>query len=255
MNVGNSGFNMKTFIYIVLCFFLMSACTWKDKCCTWKDKWVKEQVEKEEGSKKTYLMGYKMGEGTKRVFKTEEERKIFLTGVYHSIKDKDPLVTMESKKAQKSQPDKAQPDKAQQDKAQPAKEDQKPGESNMDAGKKFLEENKNKPGVKETASGLQYKVLKEGSGKSPSAEDSVEVHYRGTLIDGTEFDSSYKRNETINFPLNGVIKGWTEGLQLMKEGAKYEFYIPFNLAYGPAGTRGIPPYSTLIFEVELIKVK
>ena len=97
----------------------------------------------------------------------------------------------------------------------------------MEAGKKFLEENRGKEGVKETSSGLQYKVLKEGSGKSPSATDTVEVHYRGTLIDGTEFDSSYKRNQSISFPLNGVIKGWTEGLQLMKEGAEYRVLHSF----------------------------
>jgi FKBP-type peptidyl-prolyl cis-trans isomerase len=111
--------------------------------------------------------------------------------------------------------------------------------------------------VKTTASGLQYKVLKEGSGKSPKATDTVQVNYRGTLIDGTEFDSSYKRGEPIEFPLNGVIKGWTEGVQLMKEGAKYQFTIPSKLAYGERGTPGgpIPGDATLIFEVELLKVK
>ena len=120
-----------------------------------------------------------------------------------------------------------------------------------------MKENAKKEGVKTTASGLQYKVLKEGEGKSPKATDRVEVHYRGTLLDGTEFDSSYKRGETITFPLNGVIPGWTEGVQLMKEGAKYQFTIPSKLAYGERGTPGgpIPANATLIFDVELIKVK
>ena len=127
--------------------------------------------------------------------------------------------------------------------------------SNMEKGKKFLEENTKKADVKTTASGLQYKVLKEGTGNKPTATSNVEVHYRGTFIDGKEFDSSYKRKESITFPLNGVIKGWTEGLQLMKEGAKYELYIPSELAYGSSGTPGIPPDSVLIFEVELIKIK
>lgn len=112
-------------------------------------------------------------------------------------------------------------------------------------------------GYTTTASGLKYKVVKEGTGAMPKAEDTVEVHYTGKLLDGTVFDSSVERGETISFPLNGVIKGWTEGLQLMKEGAKYEFIIPPYLAYGERGTPGGPigPNATLYFEVELFKVK
>ncbi|MBE6313511.1 MAG: FKBP-type peptidyl-prolyl cis-trans isomerase [Bacteroidales bacterium] len=112
-------------------------------------------------------------------------------------------------------------------------------------------------GYTTTASGLKYKVVKEGTGAMPKAEDSVEVHYTGKLLDGTVFDSSVERGETISFPLKGVIKGWTEGLQLMKEGAKYEFIIPPYLAYGERGTPGGPigPNATLYFEVELFKVK
>ena len=128
-------------------------------------------------------------------------------------------------------------------------------ESDLEKGEAFLKENAKKEGVKTTASGLQYKVLKEGEGKSPKATDEVVVHYKGTFIDGKEFDSSYKRNQPAEFPLNGVIPGWTEGVQLMKEGAKYQFVIPSKLAYGERGRPSIPPNSTLVFDIELIKVK
>lgn len=126
---------------------------------------------------------------------------------------------------------------------------------NLTEGEMFMEENKNKEGVQTTASGLQYKVLTEGDGAKPSGADRVTVHYRGTLLDGTEFDSSYKRGQPATFALNGVIKGWTEGLQLMKMGSKYEFVIPPELAYGKRGTGGqIGPDATLIFEVELLDI-
>ena len=124
-----------------------------------------------------------------------------------------------------------------------------------EAGEKFLAENGKKEGVHTTSSGLQYVIEKEGTGKSPSATDNVTVHYTGRLLDGHVFDSSVSRGEPATFPLNRVIPGWTEGLQLMKEGAKYVFFIPSDLAYGAQGAgRDIPPHSTLIFEVELIKV-
>jgi FKBP-type peptidyl-prolyl cis-trans isomerase FklB len=127
---------------------------------------------------------------------------------------------------------------------------------NTEAGQKFLAENKNKPGVKTTASGLQYKVIKEGTGPSPKETDTVVTNYRGRLLDGTEFDSSYKRNEPATFQVNRVIKGWTEALQLMKKGSKYELFIPSDLAYGPRGMGGdIGPNSVLIFEVELMDIK
>ncbi len=123
-------------------------------------------------------------------------------------------------------------------------------------GEKFLEANKDKEGVTTTASGLQYKVLKEGSGATPKSTDNVTVHYRGTLVDGREFDSSYKRNQPTSFPLNRVIPGWTEGLQLMNMGSKYEFYIPSELGYGKRGAPGsiIGPDAVLVFEVELLKI-
>lgn len=127
---------------------------------------------------------------------------------------------------------------------------------NAAEGEKFLAENKKKEGVKTTDSGLQYKVLKEGSGPSPKETDTVVTNYKGTLLDGTEFDSSYKRNEPATFPVNRVIKGWTEALQLMKPGAKYQLFIPAALAYGERGAgREIGPNATLIFEVELLSIK
>jgi FKBP-type peptidyl-prolyl cis-trans isomerase FklB len=130
------------------------------------------------------------------------------------------------------------------------------GEKNLKEGEAFLTANAKKEGVKTTASGLQYKVSKSGAGKSPKATDSVKVHYHGTLIDGTVFDSSIERGMPITFPVNGVIAGWTEALQLMKEGDKWTLYIPSKLAYGERGPGGkIGPNSTLIFEVELLSVE
>lgn len=129
-------------------------------------------------------------------------------------------------------------------------------EENKTAGLTFLAENGKKANIVTTASGLQYEVLTKGTGtKNPSASESVTVHYAGTTLDGKEFDSSYKRGEPTSFPLNRVIKGWTEGVQLMTEGAKYRFYIPSDLAYGERGAgRAIQPNATLIFDVELLKI-
>ena len=129
------------------------------------------------------------------------------------------------------------------------------GQKNAAEAEKFLNENKGKEGVKATGSGLQYKVMKEGNGAQPKPGDTVTVNYRGTLMDGTEFDSSYKRGQPATFPVGGVIKGWTEALQLMKVGSKYQLFIPPALAYGDQGRPGIPPDSLLIFEVELMDVK
>jgi FKBP-type peptidyl-prolyl cis-trans isomerase FklB len=131
------------------------------------------------------------------------------------------------------------------------------GEKNKTEGEAFLAENMKKEGVKSLPSGLQYKVITEGKGKSPSATDTVTVQYTGRLVDGTEFDSSYKRGQAATFALNGVIKGWTEALQLMKEGSKWQIYLPSNLAYGETGTAGGPigPNAALIFDVELVSLQ
>ena len=132
---------------------------------------------------------------------------------------------------------------------------QEAGKAHKEAGEKYLADNAKKDGVVTLPSGLQYQVLKEGNGKKPTAKDSVKCHYEGFLIDGTVFDSSVQRGEPAVFGLQQVIAGWTEGLQLMQEGAKYRFFIPYRLAYGEGGAgQSIPPYAALIFDVELIKV-
>ena len=129
------------------------------------------------------------------------------------------------------------------------------GKVHKEAGEKYLAENAKKSGVITLPSGLQYQILKEGNGKKPSAKDTVKCHYEGFLIDGTVFDSSIQRGEPATFPLQQVIAGWTEGLQLMQEGAKYRFFIPYRLAYGEGGAgNSIPPFAALVFDVELIQV-
>ena len=129
------------------------------------------------------------------------------------------------------------------------------GKAAREVGEKYLEENAKKEGVVTLPSGLQYKVLREGNGRNPKATDQVKCHYEGMLVDGTLFDSSLQRGEPATFPLNGVIAGWTEGLQLMQEGAKYRFFIPYHLGYGERGAGAqIPPFAALVFDVELIEV-
>ena len=190
-------------------------------------------------------MGYILAENTRKS-ESRLQNKAFLQGIQDSINNREPaLKQQEMESIHKLIQKKAFLERQRQE-----------GDKNKMEGQKFLEENKNKQGIYVTRSGLQYEILTEGKGKRPKKESTVEVHYRGTLVNGAEFDSSYKRKSSISFPLNGVIKGWTEGLQLMKEGAKYKFYIPPELAYGEKGAgQNIPPHATLIFEVELLKVK
>lgn len=134
------------------------------------------------------------------------------------------------------------------------KKQQEAAEENKKKGAEFLEKNKSAEGVKVTASGLQYKVEKEGDGKMPTKTDTVKAHYKGTLIDGTQFDSSYDRGQPAEFPVQGVIPGWSEALQMMKVGSKYKLFIPSELAYGASGRPGIPANSVLVFEVELMEI-
>ena len=194
-----------------------------------------------------YSLGYMMAEGNKEAV-GDLNLDTFEKGFRDGYEGKDSALTKEQMEAVLTAYQKEQEEKF-------AKDMESKAGDNKTKGAAFLAENGKKAGVKTTASGLQYKVVTAGTGKSPKATDVVEVNYEGKLIDGTVFDSSYERGEPIEFPLNQVIAGWTEGLQLMKEGGKYEFYIPSDIAYGEVGNSGIEPNSTLIFTVELLKVK
>ncbi|MFC1734539.1 FKBP-type peptidyl-prolyl cis-trans isomerase [Candidatus Hydrogenedentota bacterium] len=193
--------------------------------------------------KVSYMIGMDLGTNLKTL-PAEIDFEILLKAAQAASKGEDLLMTLEEARAVQMEL---------MEKVQTAKK--KAGKKNKTEGEAFLAKNKKKKGVITTESGLQYEVLKEGNGPKPKATDKVTVHYKGTLIDGAEFDSSYKRGEPASFPLNGVIKGWTEGLQLMKSGAKYRFHIPSELAYGARGGGPlIGPDAVLIFDVELISI-
>lgn len=194
-----------------------------------------------------YSLGFMMGQGNRQVI-SDLNLDAYNTGFRDSYQEKEPAISEEDMQ-------KILMEYQQKKEKEMIEEMKQKSEANKAAGEKFLAENKAKEGVKTTASGLQYKVITEGSGESPKTTDIVKVNYEGKLIDGTVFDSSYERGEPIEFPLGQVIKGWTEGVQLMKKGAKYEFYIPSDLAYGEAGNPGIEPNSTLLFTVELLDFK
>lgn len=195
----------------------------------------------------SYIIGNDIGKNLK-TNDIEVNTDIFTVGVKNGMAGNDSLLTEEETTKMMMQ-------FQQQMMAKKEKKTANESSAEKTKGAAFLAENKNQPGVTETASGLQYKVITEGKGDNPTPEDVVEVHYTGKLLDGTVFDSSVERGETVKFPLNGVIPGWTEGLQLMKPGAKYMLYIPSALAYGDRGTGPIPAGATLIFEVELISVE
>lgn len=202
-------------------------------------------------------ISYVLGSNVGAQFKSEEidiDQAAFAQGIADVMDGTEPRLSQEDVVAtfQKFQQQQVARQQAQQEDLEAAMD--AAGEENRSAGEAFLAENGAKEGVKTTASGLQYKVVTAGEGASPATTDRVEVHYRGRLLDGTEFDSSYKRNEPAQFGVTQVIPGWTEALQLMKQGAKWELYIPSNLAYGPGGAGPvIGPNATLIFEVELLK--
>lgn len=197
---------------------------------------------KTEKEKLSYVLGAQLGEQFKRDG-IEVEKEALFKGMEDSMQGK-PLQLNQQQMVEV-----VQSFQKKQQEAQAKKQS-----ANLEKGKAFLASNKDKEGVKTTDSGLQYKVNEAGSGKSPKVEDTVSVHYTGTLIDGTVFDSSVQRGQPAEFQLNRVIKGWTEGLQLMKEGGKSTFYIPSELAYGAGGSGKIGPNETLIFEVELLKI-
>jgi len=189
----------------------------------------------------SYSLGANFGSNLERNGLTELNEKVFLAAMYAAL-DKDSLVI-----------DPKQGNTIINNYIRGLQE--KIGKENLEKGQKFLEENKSKEGIVVTASGLQYRIINEGEGEKPLATDKVSVHYKGTTIDGKEFDSSYKRNQPAQFAANRVIKGWTEALQLMPVGSKWELFIPANLAYGPrAMGSDIGPNETLIFEVELLEI-
>ncbi len=203
---------------------------------------------KDQKDKASYCIGHDIGTTFKKQ-NVELNPDTLLAGLKDALSGKEPLLNKEERDKVLEAFQKEMIEKQ-------ATASKEAATKNAADGEKFLAENKKKDGVKTTASGLQYKVLKEGSGPTPKETETVVTNYKGTLLDGTEFDSSYKRNEPASFPVNKVIKGWTEALQLMKTGSKYQLFIPAALAYGERGAgRDIGPNSTLIFEVELLSIK
>ena len=209
---------------------------------------AEESVLKTKQDKISYAIGMDIGKNLKKQ-KIDLNPEVISQGLWDAMSDgktlmteQEYLETMTNFRKEMTQKQTAQMKEA--------------GDRNKKEGEKFIADNKKKEGVTTTASGLQYKVVTKGTGASPKATDTVTVHYKGTLIDGKEFDSSYSRGQPASFPVKGVIKGWTEALQLMKEGSKWQLFIPSELAYGERGAgRDIGPHSTLIFDVELISIK
>jgi len=195
----------------------------------------------------SYIIGSDVG-GNLKKNNIEVNSDLFSIGLNDALKGADSLFSMEKRQEIMTKFQKDLQGKQQ------AKNDAE-SVKNKAAGKAFLEENKKKPGVVELPSGLQYKVITNGTGPKPKADDEVEVNYEGKFLDGKIFDSSYERKQSVSFPLSGVIKGWTEGLQLMNTGSTYEFYIPSDLGYGDKGFSEITGGNTLIFKVELISIK
>jgi FKBP-type peptidyl-prolyl cis-trans isomerase len=211
---------------------------------------------KTEEQKAAYIMGMRMGEEISRGFKQqglEFDMNIVTAGILDAATGSEPKLSKEQIDATLESFGKKMQEKQKAMAAAHEEEMKKAGEKNDKEGKAFLKANAKKDGVKTTKSGLQYKILTEGKGPKPKATDTVTVNYRGSFIDGKEFDSSYTRGEPATFAINQVIAGWTEILQLMPEGSKWEVYIPSELAYGPGGSGPIGPNSTLVFEVELLK--
>ena len=202
---------------------------------------------KDQKDKESYSLGYQFGQSLKAQG-LDINLDLYASGIKDALGGKDPSLSQEEMQKTVLELQKRLT-------AARQKESKGIAEKNLSEGKAFMDENKKKEGVITLPSGLQYKVLAEGSGKTPKAADQVTVNYKGTLINGTEFDNSYKRGQPATFKTNGVIKGWTEALQLMKEGSKWQLFIPPQLGYGERGAGPVPPNSTLIFEVELISVQ
>jgi len=202
---------------------------------------------KDQKDKESYSLGYQFGQTMKHQG-LNLNLDIYTSGIRDALGGSKPQLSQEEMRQIVSELQKKAA-------AARGKELKEMSAKNLSESKAFLEENRKKEGVKTLPSGLQYKVLAEGSGKTPKAADNVTVNYKGTLINGAEFDNSYKRGQPATFKANGVIKGWIEALQLMKEGSKWQLFIPPELGYGERGAGPVPPNSTLIFEVELISVQ
>ncbi len=201
----------------------------------------------------SYAIGTQIGNSLKSQ-EIEINLDLLILGIKHVLDGKELAMSPEQIRETMMAFQKTMQEKMQKQRAEMQQKQMEEAEANLATGKIFLEANAKAEGVKTLDSGLQYKVIKEGTGNKPTAMDKVKVHYKGTLINGTEFDSSYKRGEPAEFMLNGVIKGWTEGLQLMTKGSKYQFFIPPDLAYGAQPRPTIPGNSVLIFEVELLEI-
>jgi FKBP-type peptidyl-prolyl cis-trans isomerase FklB len=202
---------------------------------------------KDQKDRESYSLGYQFGQSLK-VQGVDINLQVYNSGIQDGLGGKEPQMTPEEIRATMT-------NLQQRLVAAQQKTRREVAAKNLSESKTFLAENKNKEGIQTLPSGLEYKVVTEGSGKMPKPEDTVKVHYKGTLIDGTEFDSSYRRGEPSTFKVKGVIKGWTEALQLMKEGSKWQLFIPPELGYGERGAGPVPPNSTLIFEVELLAIQ
>jgi len=229
---------MKRVLTVLLCVFVFAAASFAQE-----KKELASQKDKD-----SYSLGYQVGGDFKRQG-LDLNAETLAQGIKDGMGGATPLMTQQEM-------NQIMADLRKKVMATQQEERKKAGEKNLAEGKAFLEANKKKEGVKTTASGLQYKVIKEGDGPMPKATDKVTVHYKGTLIDGKEFDSSYSRNQPASFPVNGVIKGWTEALPLMKVGSKWQLFIPSDLAYGERGAGvAIGPNSVLVFEVELLSIE
>ncbi len=202
---------------------------------------------KNQKDKESYSLGYQFGQSLKAQG-LDLDLQAYKSGITDALSGNKPA--LEPKEMQKTVSEVQQ--RVKSDRQKNLKE---AAEKNLSEGRAFLEQNKKKEGVKTLPSGLQYKILTEGSGRSPKASDQVVVNYKGMLINGTEFDNSYKRGEPTTFQVNKLVRGWTEALQLMKENSKWQLFVPPELGYGPGGAGPIPPNSTLIFEIELLAVK
>jgi FKBP-type peptidyl-prolyl cis-trans isomerase FklB len=230
---------MKRSLVIMMCFVLAAGTTFA----------AKKPALKTQKDKLSYAIGIDMGTSLKKNA-IDVEPDILFRGIKDALSGSKPLMTEQELKETIQTAQKELMAKHQAQRKVLAEKNKKEGEA-------FLAANKKKKGVKTLPDGLQYKIITEGKGEKPKATDTVTVNYKGTLIDGTEFDSSYKRNQPATFPVSGVIKGWTEALQMMPVGSKWELFVPADLAYGERGTMGGPigPDAVLIFEVELLSIK